>query len=554
MLRRRERVLPAVAFLVLVSLGVLILVLLTNAADNGRRALEEAVLSEVEANARSQGAAVSSQLVTFASLLANLRTEAEFDLEVGSQADLVALEDLIDLVELAPEFRTGFFLTDAEGTVTQGYRVLEGELGEPLERPLAAELLERFASPAGAELPGGPLPMGPGITTDLPNTAVMIAIREPSTDALLGTFVIENEVGVDSSFNTEVRELGRGETGEVVVFDRGGAVIAATNPSLVAQQIPDRSLVDAPPGVQRRDGQVRAIADVEVAGWRIAFTQDADEFDEALAAPLQRIGLIIVAVFLAAGIVTFLALARRLQAAHEEQERLRRLSESQEEFISIVSHELRTPVAGVLGFLQTTMDHWGAMTDTERFNALRRSASNARRLQGLTRDVLDSQAVESGRMSYAMGDADLVEEVHVAVEAASALYPQLDLAAEVEVARAPVVVDVDRIQQVLTNLLDNAAKSSPPNGTVTVRLWQDEARVHVSVTDQGPGLSADLRDRVFDKFVRGRDANVSGTGLGLYISRQILDAHGGDIDVESGEGGGATFRFSLPVAASTASR
>src|SRR3546814_6837004 len=97
-------------------------------------------------------------------------------------------------------------------------------------------------------------------------------------------------------------------------------------------------------------------------------------------------------------VLTFLALARRLQAAREEQERLQRLSETQEEFNSIVSHELRTPVAGVLGFLQTTMDHWSSMTDTERFNAVRRSASNARRLQGLTRDVLDSQAVESGRM------------------------------------------------------------------------------------------------------------------------------------------------------------
>ena len=554
MLRRRERVLPAVAFLVLVSLGVLILVLLNNAAENGRRALEEAVLSEVEANARSQSAGVLSQLVTFSSLLANLRTESEFEFEVGSESDLEAMGLLIDLLELAPDFRTGFFLTDAQGTVTQGYRVLDGNLGEQLDRPLADDQLAFLASTDGAKLPGGSLPMGPGVTTDLPNTAVMIAIREVGTDALLGTFVLENEVGVDSSFNTEIRELGRGDTGEVVVFDQTGSVIASTNPSLVAQPIPDRSLVDAPPGVERRDGQVRAIADVEFAGWRIAFTQDADEFDEDLAAPVQRIGMVIVAIFLAAGIVAFLALARRLQAAQDEQERLRRLSESQEEFISIVSHELRTPVAGVLGFLQTTMDHWGAMTDTERFNALRRSASNARRLQGLTRDVLDSQAVESGRMSYAMGDADLVEEVHVAVEAASALYPQLQLSTEVEEARAAVVVDVDRIQQVLTNLLDNAAKSSPPNGTVTVRLWEDGGRVHVSVTDQGPGLSADLRERVFDKFVRGRDANVSGTGLGLYISRQILDAHGGEIDVESGEAGGATFRFSLPAAGATASR
>lgn len=188
------------------------------------------------------------------------------------------------------------------------------------------------------------------------------------------------------------------------------------------------------------------------------------------------------------------------------------------------------------------------MTDTERFNALRRAASNARRLQGLTRDVLDSQAVESGRMSYAMGDADLVEEVAVAVEAAGALYPRLTIETEADVVRLPVVADVDRIQQVLTNLVDNAAKVSPPGGTIAVRVGRDGDRATVSVTDEGPGLSADLQGRVFDKFVRGRDTSVSGTGLGLYISRQILEAHGGDIQVGADPAGGATFTFHLPVA------
>jgi signal transduction histidine kinase len=193
------------------------------------------------------------------------------------------------------------------------------------------------------------------------------------------------------------------------------------------------------------------------------------------------------------------------------------------------------------------MDHWDSMTDTERFNALRRSASNARRLQGLTRDVLDSQAVDSGRMSYALADADLVEEVAVAVEAASALYPRIDISSVVEVDSAPVVVDVDRIQQVLTNLLDNAAKVSPPNGTVEVRLRRDGSRAIVAVQDEGPGLSPDLQDRVFDKFVRGRETGVTGTGLGLYISRQILEAHEGSIRVADAPDGGACFEFELPI-------
>lgn len=547
MLRRRERLLPAAAFLALAAVGVLVLVLLTNAADNGRRALEDSVEAEVGAYADSQDAGAAAQLASFSSLLNSLTADYQFEFEVDSEADLAALSDLIRLVEIIPNFRTGFFLTDSRGVITQGFRLRPDAKGGVLERPGIDALLPLLAD-TERQLPGGPLPLGPGVTSDLPNTAFVLAIRGPDK-SLQGTFVLEAEVSADSGLNTEVAELGRGETGEILVFDQTGGVIAASNPSLVAQQVPDPAFLTLPPGVHRRDGQVQVVDDVPNAGWRLAFTQDSEEFDEGLTGPLQQVGFLIVAVFLVVGVLSFLALARRLQAAREEQERLQRLSETQEEFISIVSHELRTPVAGVLGFLQTTMDHWDSMTDTERFNALRRSASNARRLQGLTRDVLDSQAAESGRMSYAMGDADLAEEVNVAVEAASAMYPRLTIAAEIDPPTVPVLVDVDRIQQVLTNLLDNAAKSSPPNGTVTVRLWEEGQRAMVSVADEGPGLSPELQDRMFEKFVRGRDSNVSGTGLGLYISRQILDAHGGEIHVEAGQTGGATFTFSLPIAA-----
>lgn len=539
MLRRRERLVPAAAFLVLAAVAVLVLVLLTTAVSDGRRALEDSVLREVQANARSQGARLTAQISPIAGFIEQL----DLELEVGSAADRAEFQDIADILEDLG-VRTGFFVTDASGTVTQGVQIDEAAVGRRLDRPGFEEALEQFE----AGVPGTWLPMAPGLSTELPTFATVLPISGEG-DVLRGTFVLESEVAIDSGFNTEIRELGRGDTGELILIDRLGGVIAASNPSLVGQRLPEADLLTMEPGVDRADGQVRAVADIPAAGWRIAFTEDSDEFDEGLAGPLQQVGLIIVVVFLAVGVVAFVGLARRLQAAQEEQERLQRLSETQEEFISIVSHELRTPVAGVLGFLQTTMDHWDAMTDTERFNALRRSASNARRLQGLTRDVLDSQAVESGRMSYAMGDADLAEEIIVAVEAASALYPRLTIDTDLESPHVPVVVDVDRIQQVLTNLLDNAAKVSPPNGTVTVRLERDGDRATVSVSDQGPGLSSDLQDRVFDKFVRGRDTGVSGTGLGLYISRQILEAHDGDLSVATGEAGGATFVFTLPVAA-----
>jgi len=540
MWRQRDRLLPAAAFLVLVGIGVLVLVLVSTAVDSGREALEDAVVAEVAATARAQEARLEGQLSALVGYVDGL----DLDLEVDSQNDREEFADIATLLDDAG-VRTGFFLTDTAGVVTQGVRLPVDAIGEPVPREDHAEVVAMLAS--APELPGWYSRVGPGITTDLTTMLVVHGLREPGGDQLRGTFVFESEVAVDSALAREVAQLGRGETGELYVFDAVGTVIASTNPSFVGQSVPDDALSTLDAGLHRRGGQVQVLADVLQGTWRVAFAQDADEFDEGLAGPLQQVGLIVVVVFVAVGIATFIALSRRLQSAREEQERLERLTETQEEFISIVSHELRTPVAGVLGFLQTTMDHWESMTDAERFNALRRSASNARRLQGLTRDVLDSQAVDSGRMSYVMAEADLAEEVAVAVEAAAALYPRLEIRSVVGDASTPVVVDVDRIQQVLTNLLDNAAKVSPPNGTIEVRLRRDGDRAVVSVEDQGPGLSPDLRDRVFDKFVRGRETGVSGTGLGLYISRQILEAHEGVIRVgEAGEGG-ACFEFELPI-------
>ncbi|MCU1449574.1 MAG: hypothetical protein JWP02_1744, partial [Acidimicrobiales bacterium] len=112
--------------------------------------------------------------------------------------------------------------------------------------------------------------------------------------------------------------------------------------------------------------------------------------------------------------------------------------------------------------------------------------------------------------------------------------------------QAWVRADPERIQQVLTNLLDNAAKNSPPESPISIAVSTIDGEVEVSVTDRGAGIARDELSRVFDKFVRGRATDTRGTGLGLYICKRIVTAHGGRIWATS-EQGGTTLRFALPL-------
>ena len=180
---------------------------------------------------------------------------------------------------------------------------------------------------------------------------------------------------------------------------------------------------------------------------------------------------------------------------------------------------------------------------------MRRAATNARRLQALTRDVLDTESVEAGRMAFNFETVDLVEEVREAVEAAAALYDDHAITADLPAGPAPASADADRIQQVLTNLIDNAVKNSPPGAPVSVSLRAQDGVARLCVTDCGSGLDPAVVPRLFDKFVRGRGNTVSGTGLGLYVARLIVEAHHGTIAAAPGPGGGAEFSFDLPLAA-----
>lgn len=538
MRRRLELLLPALVLLGFLGSTIVVNLLLTSAQDRGVRALEESIEAEVEALAGAQNQRFVN---TFAGTVGLANPAGEpYEIVEGSADDLRRLEELLRLV---PDVRSGFYLLDAEGHITQGVQLLDPVLGEAFSWPGFAALA---TSPTFAQGVGGVLPVAQGLTTEEPVLALVLPIIDPATGSRRGAFVFESVVAVDSDFNKEIGVLRRGETGQYLFYDNAGSVVAASDPSLLGQALTDDRLVTASPGVHRFDDEVVVLADVPSVGWRVAFRQDADELEDPLAGPLETVGWVLVVGLLGAGALLTVVLHRRLRASRAEQERLRQLGAAQQELISIVSHELRTPVAGVLGFLETTLDHWDAMDDGERRSAVSRAAANAQRLQAMTRDVLDTQNVEAGRLVHVMERLDLATEVRSAVEAARALAP--DRSFEVTTPEAAVWVegDPDRLHQVLANLLDNAQRSSPAVEPIEVLLTAEAGVAEVQVRDHGAGIAGEALERIFDKFVRERGDSVSGTGLGLYIARQVLDAHGGRIWAESEPGSGATFHVTLP--------
>jgi len=286
---------------------------------------------------------------------------------------------------------------------------------------------------------------------------------------------------------------------------------------------------------------------VPSVGWDAVFTQDAAEFDGGLGRRIDTAIVLLIVGGLVAAAAGFFALLRRLRRARLEQRRLQEINRTTEEFISIVSHELRTPVAGVVGFLQTTADHWTVMSDDARREAVDRALANARRLYLFSQEILDSSRLEDRRLVGELEMVDLRGELEVAVAARRELSTERLIALWMPDEPVLVQADGNRIRQVFANLLDNAVKQSPASSAVALRMELEDDAVVIRVTDEGPGLPAGELERVFERFVRGRGTTVQGTGLGLHICRQIVEAHHGRIWAESAEGRGATFTVRLPL-------
>ncbi|MEZ2336939.1 PAS domain S-box protein [Mucilaginibacter sp. RCC_168] len=226
-------------------------------------------------------------------------------------------------------------------------------------------------------------------------------------------------------------------------------------------------------------------------------------------------------------------------------EEVKNLSDKKDEFIALASHELKTPLTSMSGFLQVLQR---AVPDGTAKIFAEKALNQLAKLNELVNDLFDISKIQAGKLQLNFEPfdlSDLLDEVADTFEQAHTAY-HLKMSADGELL---VSGDKMRLEQVLTNLLGNAVKYAPEAKEITITAIRIGNEVHISVKDQGPGISIENQQQIFSQFyrVKEHERNTSGLGLGLYISKDIIDRHGGRIWVESTQGHGATFTFALPA-------
>jgi PAS domain S-box-containing protein len=223
--------------------------------------------------------------------------------------------------------------------------------------------------------------------------------------------------------------------------------------------------------------------------------------------------------------------------------------QQKDEFIGIASHELRTPVTSIKVYAEALQEKFEILKDADSAELMRKLNVQVDRLEDLIKDLLDTTRIAEGGLSFELEDFDLNEVIKEEVEDVQRLTQKHKIV--LQLSELPQIkADRERIMQVLTNLLSNAVKYSPKGGDILVGSAKENGFVKVSVRDRGMGISKAWQGRIFDRFFRVNNPMLqiySGMGLGLYISAGIVQRHGGMITVDSEEGKGAIFSFTLPV-------
>jgi signal transduction histidine kinase/HAMP domain-containing protein len=268
---------------------------------------------------------------------------------------------------------------------------------------------------------------------------------------------------------------------------------------------------------------------------------ESDAFDEDAIRVLQNV---------ANQITIALENARVYEKQKETARRLQRIESFRSRFLAHMSHELREPLTNIIGFSRLLLKGLGGPITSGQRQDLQIIYANSQHLLGLINDLLDVSQIEAGMMELHFQSFELSGIIESVMATTSALVRDKDIELRQEIEDLPLVkADVARVRQVLLKLLTNAAKFTE-RGYIIVRAWSEDHQVLVSVSDTGKGISLEDQQRVFERFEQGKLGNggrPNGAGLGLALSKEFVEMHGGEIWVESAVGEGATFMFSLPL-------
>ena len=229
--------------------------------------------------------------------------------------------------------------------------------------------------------------------------------------------------------------------------------------------------------------------------------------------------------------------------------RLVRFDELKNDLVATVAHEFRTPLTSLRMAIHILLEGTVGAVSEKQADLLQAAREDCERLQDIVDDLLDLARIQAGKVEVqpaAISAKSLVEGA-LANRSAAASAAKIQLAAEVGEPVLPVLADAERIALVLDNLIGNAVRHSAPGSTVVVRAQPQQDSVRFEVEDHGEGIPAEYRSRIFEKFFRVPGTKGEGIGLGLYLAREIVLAHGGDMGVESEPGKGSRFWFTLPV-------
>ena len=237
-----------------------------------------------------------------------------------------------------------------------------------------------------------------------------------------------------------------------------------------------------------------------------------------------------------------------LQAANSE---LLRADQQKTHFYSIINHEMRTPLTSVLGYCDLLKIR--AVLDEQTAGFVETIKENGQRLLDLVTNLLDVSRIEAGRMTLLRESVDLTQAVAGALRIVQPLADSKNITIRRDLSDAipPVFADAKKLSQVIINLLSNAVKYTPDTGSIDIRVQQlDASTIQVEVADTGIGISPEQLPTIFDRFSRvetEQTRDTVGTGLGLTITKGLVEAHGGHIWAESEEGEGSCFRFTMPI-------